>query len=184
MQHLVEDDRFQEVTRHEAAIQIRMDPDHLTAPVIRCEVDRPASSPGTRPAPPGDEGPDLAVEMAPVEIVEDLLQVEASPSVPEDDPTRPRAAANAVEPRTPVEAQNTPAEMGLGPAKEPDQRAEDGGGRVQERSVKGDGETIFFGMFRLDDVPPIIIQDEGNPAGDGLLEILLELIAAHLDDPE
>src|SRR5439155_18678305 len=111
----VEDDRFQEVTRDETTVQIRMDSDHATGPVVRPEMDGPDPVPGSRTAAPGDEGPDLAVEVTPVQVVENFLQIEVAAPVPEDDPTRPSGAADTVEPGAPVESHHTPAEVRLRP---------------------------------------------------------------------
>src|SRR5688572_20626142 len=72
VEHLVEDDPRDEEARNERAIERAMDADQAILDGVAAHLDRIAAARPTAARAPGDRGVDLVVEVADVELVEDV----------------------------------------------------------------------------------------------------------------
>jgi hypothetical protein len=73
VQHLVIDDPLDEEPRHELAVEGAVDADQAIFDGVRAHLDAVAAALAPGPRAPGDPRVDGAVEVARVEVVEDLL---------------------------------------------------------------------------------------------------------------
>src|SRR4029453_7569196 len=179
VKHFVEEDGFEEVAGHDAAIQIGVNPDEAAVPVVGAEVDRAAPPLRLGATAPGDEGSHLPCEIAFVEVVEHLLEVEVPPAVAKDDPPRSRRRTHPGEPCLAIEPYHPPPQVRLGAAQEPDKRPEDPVGSVEEGPVQREADLVGPRVLGLHDVPAVVVEGQGDLSSDVLLEVSLELIAAH-----
>ena len=75
MEHLVEHDPRDEEVRHECAVERAMDADQPILDGVAAHLDRVAAARTAGARAPGDRRVDLVVEVARVELVEDLAEV-------------------------------------------------------------------------------------------------------------